>query len=154
MSTLSAVQVINHAIKENRRSYNYIARGKLNLICEVQNREVKPVGDVSTQDFLTNTSIVRQTTLDVITFQPHAQFKVTLDLKEAKECQWPSTREMTDWILFSCNGNAAFYDRNEEKLVLQQCLAKTSCNQEMSVPLTIILKFDEDEWIAERVFGP
>lgn len=156
MSTaLSAQNVINHAIKENRKSFAYISRGKLNMICSIQNRELIQIPDASsTQNFLNDSSITRQTTLDLITFQPHAHFKVTLDFKETQECRWPFTRETTDWVLFSCPGEQVFYDRNAERLVLQRCLACTSRSADMAVPLTIILKFDEDEWVAERVFGP
>jgi len=37
--------------------------------------------------------------------------------------------------------------------VLQQCVACVSCIPDMTGPLTVILKFDDDEWVAERVFA-
>ena len=154
----SVQQIVENAQKQNRKCFPYISRGKLNMICLRHDREVTQI-DTSTQDFLTNASIVRGQSLDAINFVPNAIFKVTIDFKESKETinfgdgERTSLRETTDWLLTGCSGQFAFYDKNVQRLVLQRCASVTSCIADMQAPLTIILKFDEDEWVAERVFG-
>lgn len=149
----SAQDIVNRAQRDNKRTFPYIWRGKLNMVCyRERNRESTPI-EANTEEFLTHDRIVRGQSLDRIEFQPNVAFKVTLDFKEAKETLPGSTRETTDWMLLSCNGDRAFYDRNMKKLVLQHCTPSVSVTADMVYPLTIIMSFDEDEWIAERVFG-
>ncbi len=162
-AAISAQDVINRAQKENKKTFPYIQRGKLNMVCLRDNRESVLADNATSEEFLQNPKVVRSAGLDRIDFHPNVSFKVTLDFKTAKdtlnavECaerNLPYTvREVTDWMLLTCLGHNAFYDRNLKKLVLMHCVANVSVTHDMLHPITIILGFDEDEWIAERVFG-
>ncbi len=163
MSTaLSAQDIINRAQKDNKRTFPYIWRGKLNMACLRENRESTGV-EVSNEEWLNNSKLVRGQSLDRVEFSPQVAFKVTLDFKEVKEtlnmveCEergMPfNTRETTDWILLTCIGDRAFYDRNMKKLVLLHCVASSSVTHDFMYPCTVILSFEEDEWTAERVFS-
>lgn len=136
------------------KELNFVKCGKLNLIALRNGKDVEKVATDSVE-FLPNPRVVRSggVMLDVVTFQPHCVFKVTLGFKRPLPCTETSARESTDWVLVSCLGTMAHYNRVEERLVLQQCVVSLQSNVEpLRGPLQMVLAFDEDEWVVEKIF--
>lgn len=130
----------------------FITGGRLNMVVLRANKEVSKI-DASTTDFLQNRSIVKHDTMDRVTFLPCAVFKVTLDFKREQLCILEtSNRETTDWVLMSCMGGNAAYDKTTQRLLLQQCAVCLQTNiPDLVMPVGLVLKFKEDEWIVEQV---
>lgn len=130
----------------------FITSGRLNMVVLRANKEVTRI-DASTTDFLHNRSIVKQDTMDRVSFLPCAVFKVTLEFKREQLCILEtSNRETTDWVLMSCMGNNAFYDKTTQRLLLQQCAVCLQTNiPDLVMPVGLVLKFNDDEWIVEQV---
>lgn len=100
---------------------------------------------------LTNEATVRASGMDAVIFHPNVVFKVTLEFRKSLPCLPGSTRETTDWVLLTSMD--ALFNKTEECLLLQRCEVRTLTNVEkMQHPVQIALRWDEDEWIVERVF--
>lgn len=135
---------------ETSEDLKFVKSGRLNMIILLQNKEVSKI-DVGSDAFLTNATIVRSTTMDQIMFQQNCVFKLTVDFKKVLPCVETAVRESTDWVLCSCPGPMAYYNRVEERLVLQQCVVSIqSTVEEMSRPFIAVLKLEDDEWVLER----
>eukprot|EP00744_Colponema_vietnamica_P005124 GILI01007536.1.p1 GENE.GILI01007536.1~~GILI01007536.1.p1 ORF type:complete len:158 (-),score=13.84 GILI01007536.1:54-491(-) len=130
----------------------YITGGRLNMVVLRANKEVSRI-DTSSNLFLGDRSIVKHDTMDRVSFLPCAVFKVTLDFKKEQLCLLEtSNRETTDWVLMSCMGNNAFYDKTTQRLLLQQCAVCLQTNvPDLIMPVGLVLRFDDDEWIVEQV---
>lgn len=136
---------------ETSADLKFIKSGRLNMVILTQNKECTKI-DVSSDAFLSNSLLIRANTMDQILFQPHCVFKLTLDLKQIMPCvAETAVRESTDWILCSCSGQMAHYQKLENRLVLQQCVVSLqSTIEELSRPFVAVLKLDDDEWVLER----
>jgi hypothetical protein len=135
------------------KELNFIKNGKLNMVVVRQpNKEVVKI-DTSTQQFLTNPLILRADQMDQILFQPTAVFKVTLDFRKVLPCvEGTAVRESTDWVLCSCMGQMASFNKVDEVLVLSQCVVTVQSNVDpLVMPFQCVLKFEEDEWVVVRV---
>ena len=147
--------------KEDRiqttKDLKFVRHGRLNLLSLRLGKSVEKV-DVDTPAFLADERVVKATGMDTITFQPNCVFKVTLDFKEPMLCVMDehstAVREATDWVLVSCMGNTASFNRTEERLILQFCTACIGSNvAPLLQPVHLALKFTEDnEWIVEKVY--
>jgi len=136
--------------KNNSKDLQFIKGGKLNMICVRANKEVTKL-DADSPAFLTNDAVIKGQSIDLITFAPHVVFKVTLDFYEPLDTVPGSTREMTDWVLCSCPGTMARFQKTEQRLELQQCVVCTPTNVEpLLTPCRVVLAFDDDEWVVER----
>jgi hypothetical protein len=128
----------------------FIKSGRMNMVVLVKDKEVTKI-DVSSDAFLAHPLVLRSSTMDQIMFQPNVVFKLTIDFKRTLPCIETAVRESTDWVLCSCSGGMAYYNKTEERLVLQQCVVSIqSTVEEMSKPFVAVLKLDDDEWILER----
>jgi hypothetical protein len=135
---------------ETSEDLKFIKGGKLNMIILVQNKECTKI-DTSSAAFLTNPNLLRSSTMDQLMFQPHCVFKITVDFKRVLPCTETAVRESTDWVLCSCPGSMAYFNKTEERLVLQQCVVSIqSTVEEMARPFVAVLKLDDDEWVLER----
>lgn len=135
---------------ETSDDLKFFKGGKLNMVILVQNKDVTKL-DTSSHAFLSNPSIVRTSTMDQVMFQPNCIFKLTVDFKRVLACVETAVREGTDWVLCSCPGPMAYYNKTEERLVLQQCVVSTqSTVDELSKPFIAVLRLDDDEWVLER----
>lgn len=136
---------------ETSEELKFFKSGKLNMVLVVQKDKELTKIDTSSDAFLSNSSIIRSNSMDQIMFQPNCIFKVTIDFKKVFPCTETAVRESTDWVLCSCPGAMAYYNKTEERLVLQQCVVSIqSTIEELSKPFIAVLKFDDDEWILER----
>ena len=135
------------------KELNFIKTGKLNMIVVRQpNKEVTKI-DTSTQQFLSNPQVVRADQMDQILFVQNAVFKVTLDFRKVLPCvEGTAVRESTDWVLCSCMGQMASYNKVDEVLVLSQCVVTVQSNVDpLVMPFSCVLKFEDDEWEVIRV---
>ena len=144
--------------KEDRiqapKELKFLRHGRLNLLVLRQGKSVEKI-DVDTPAFLSDERVVKASGMDTITFQPNCVFKVTLDFKEPLLCvSDDAVREATDWVLMSCMGGTASFNRTEERLVLQYCSACVgSTVAELQQPVNMTLRFTEDnEWIVEKCY--
>ena len=81
---ISAQDVINRAQKENKKTFPYIQRGKLNMVCLRDNRESVMVDNATSEEFLQHPKVVRSAGLDglldhVISVDPIRKFKTHPD---------------------------------------------------------------------------
>lgn len=131
----------------------FVKNGRLNVIAVRNGKSVEAVACDSTL-FLGNALVVRTQSMDMVTFHPNVVFKVTLDFSETLQCAPNSFgRETSDWILLSCSGQNASYNANEERLTLLYCMACIESKVEAFLrPVNLVLKFDEDCWIVEKVY--
>jgi hypothetical protein len=128
----------------------FVKSGRMNMIVLVKDKDVTKI-DVSSDAFLQNPLVTRSSTMDQVMFQPNVVFKLTVDFKKTFACVETAVRESTDWVLCSCSGGMAYYNKTEERLVLQQCVVSIqSTIEEMSKPFVAVLKLDDDEWVLER----
>jgi len=123
------------------------------IVLRQANKEVVRI-DCSSPAFLQNPTLVRSTTMDQILFQPNCVFKVTLDFKKSLPCvEGTAVRESTDWVLCSCLGQTTHYNKTDETLTMAQCVVTVQSNvDELTTPFSLTLRFDEEEWVVERVF--
>jgi hypothetical protein len=137
---------------ETPKPLKFIKGGRLNMLVIRHGKEVEKV-DADSAQFLANEATVRSSGMDVITFQQNVVFKVTLDFGEARSSvAETAVRETTDWILMSCMGNMAVFNRTEERLVLQQCVAAIGTTvPELEKPIGIVLRFNDDEWLVDKI---
>ncbi|CAG9579471.1 hypothetical_protein_-_conserved [Leishmania major strain Friedlin] len=137
---------------ETTPELSFVQGGVLNTIIVKGAEEMQQIA-VDTTAFLEDKRVVRSTNMDQVTFSQNAIFKVTLDFAEAMPCI-PETavRESTDWMLLSCTGNHAHYSTVDQRLILQQCKASLQSNiPELEFPVYLVLRFDDDEWVVERI---
>lgn len=128
----------------------FIKSGRMNMLIIVKDKEVTKI-DCSSDAFLLNPLVTRSSTMDQVMFQPNVVFKLTVDFKRTFACVETAVRESTDWVLCSCGGGMAYFNKTEERLVLQQCVVSIqSTIDEMSKPFVAVLKLDDDEWVLER----
>ncbi|KAG5497144.1 hypothetical protein GH5_01680 [Leishmania sp. Ghana 2012 LV757] len=137
---------------ETAPELSFVQGGALNMIILKGAEGIQQV-PVDTAAFLEDKRVVRSAHMDAVTFSQNVIFKVTLDFVEAMACI-PETavRETTDWMLLSCAGAHAYYSTVDQRLVLQQC--KTSLQSsipELEFPISVVLRFDSDQWVVERV---
>jgi hypothetical protein len=134
--------------KANSEGLQFIKGGKLNMLCLRVNKEVVKI-DASTPAFLTNEAIIHGQGMDRIDFVPHVHFKVTLEFFEAYETVPGSMREAADWVLCSCPGNMASFNKTTQRLELRQCVVCMATSvAPLSTPFRMTLGFDEDEWVV------
>lgn len=133
---------------------SFIKGGRLNIVAvrKNNNKETEQV-NFEPGFLLTNEATVRSSTMDAVLFNPNVVFKVTLDFKRALPCLPGSSREAADWVLLTAMGSTALFNKTEERLLLQMCEVRTLTNvKNMQHPVQIVLAWDEDEWVVERVF--
>ncbi|KAG5497728.1 hypothetical protein JKF63_03994 [Porcisia hertigi] len=130
----------------------FVQGGLLNMILFNGANEIQKIA-VDSPAFLEDKRVVRSTNMDQVTFSKNIIFKVTLDFAEAMPCIPDiAVRETTDWMLLSCAGTHAYYSTVDQRLVLQQCKASLQSNiPELEFPVSLTLRFDDDEWLVERV---
>lgn len=140
-------------VLETSKDLNFIKYGKLNMLCIRNGKDVEKVA-ADTPAFLNDERVVKGLGMDLVTFQPNVVFKVTLDFKKPLPCvEGTAVREGTDWVLCSCMGSMAHFNKVEERLVLQQCVVSIQSNVDPLVaPFHLVLFFDDDEWQVERVY--
>ncbi|CAD2213494.1 hypothetical protein AGDE_01271 [Angomonas deanei] len=130
----------------------FVKSGDLNVIIFKTKEEQIPIS-VTSEEFLEDKRIIKSSNMDQVTFNKDTIFKATLDFIEPVNCVVETAvRESTDWMLCSCVGTNAFYSKVEKRLVLQQCtMSLQSTVRELEAPFIIVLYFDDDQWIVERV---
>lgn len=140
---------------DTTEEFNFIKWGQLNMICLRNGKEVEKV-ETNSEAFLSDPRVVRQQgqLMENITFQPNVVFKVTLDFDCEIVCvEGGAVRESTDWVLCSCMGNMAHFNRVEERLMLQQCVVCIPSNIDPLVtPFHLVLRFEEEQWVVERMY--
>lgn len=137
---------------ETTDGLEFVKSGRLNIVCLRNGKEVERLPSDGAQ-FLNDERVVRSSSMDVITFQPNVIFKLTLDFRKLKPCVFGSVRENTDWVLMSTTGATAVFNRVDERLILQQCKVDVrSTVKELEAPVHVSLAFNDDEWVADRVF--
>jgi len=137
---------------ETLPEFSFVSGGVLNTILLKSKDELERIA-VDSPAFLEDRRIVRSANMDQITFAKECVFKVTLDFVEPIECI-PETaaRETTDWMLCSCIGTNARYAKVDQRLVLDRCTTSLQSNiRPLEVPFMLILYFEDDEWLVERV---
>jgi len=107
-----------------KSAYDFVKSGVINICVSRNGREVERV---PLEQLLTDERIIRSSSIDSLTFRENAVFKFTLEFKKSLPClEETAVREQTDWILASCPGQAAQYNKIEERLILQACHATVS----------------------------
>lgn len=138
---------------ETTPDLQFVKKGHLNLIIlKAGDGELVKV-PTDSMDFLEDTRVVRSSTMDQVTFKKECVFKATLEFMDSLECVADTAvRESTDWMLCSCSGTNAYYATMEQRLVLSNCVpALQSTVAELMIPFTLVLMFEDDEWIVEQV---
>jgi hypothetical protein len=138
---------------ETTPDLSFVKGGRLNMIILQQNKECTKL-DASSGAFLASPVIVKSSTMDQVTFHANCVFKLTVDFKKTLPCvAETAVRESTDWVLCSCPGPMAYYNKVEDRLVLQQCVVTVQSNvDQMQRPFGAVLKLDDDEWVIEKVY--
>ncbi|KAG5471508.1 hypothetical protein LSCM1_01601 [Leishmania martiniquensis] len=137
---------------ETTPELSFVQGGVLNMIL-IKGPEGMQKMAVDTTAFLEDKRVVRSAHMDTVTFSHNTVFKVTLDFAEAMPCiPEIAVRETTDWMLLSCSGAHAYYSTVDQRLVLQQCRTSLVSNTpELQFPICVVLRFDSDQWLVERV---
>ncbi|ORC84492.1 uncharacterized protein TM35_000441480 [Trypanosoma theileri] len=130
----------------------FIKKGHLNMLIYTSKEMGAVRVPVDSLDFLEDTRLVRNKSMDQINFSNDCVFKVTLEFIESMPCmEETAVRESTDWVLCSCKGSTAFYSPVEKRLVLQQCFVCVQSNiPELEAPFILVLYLEENEWLVER----
>ncbi|EPY32864.1 hypothetical protein STCU_01023 [Strigomonas culicis] len=143
----------NETSLETTPDLSFVKSGKLNtIVYKSKDDDPLPIA-ADSEAFLEDRRIIKTSNMDQVIFNKESVFKVTLDFLEPLECvAETAVRETTDWMLCSCQGANAFYSKVEKRLVLQKCgTCLQSSVRELEVSFIVVLRFDDDEWLVERV---
>ena len=136
-----------------KTSYDFVKSGNLNMIVHRNGRECERV---PTDTMLTADNIVRATSIDSVTFRDNTVFKFTLDFKKPQPClEETAVREQTDWVLASCPGQFAQFNKIEERLILQACrvsICSTVAGLDDQFSTSFRLDPVRGEWVLDLIW--
>eukprot|EP00759_Apiculatamorpha_spiralis_P033949 PhF_6_TR35054/c0_g1_i1/m.51077 len=135
------------------KQFDFVKSGYLNMVVLRNQRDCERI---PTESFLNNDAILRASTLDSITFRDNTVFKFTLEFRKPIPCvEETAVRENTDWVLASCPGHLAQYNKVEERLVLQNCSVSISSTIEpLLEPFCVSMRLDPEkgEWLLDLIW--
>eukprot|EP00760_Papus_ankaliazontas_P028701 PhM_4_TR3868/c0_g1_i1/m.52614 len=136
-----------------QQDFSFVKAGTLNMVLLRNGRECEKI---PIESFLMSDQSVRTSSIDGITFREHVVFKFTLEFKPNQPClEETAVRENTDWVLASCPGTYAQFNKVEERLIFQACrvcILSTVAGLEDQFCCSFRLDGVKGEWVLDMIW--